>query len=328
MALVLVSVLLGAEILNYLRKHLSEGACQFCRAAPTKRANTSDGPPPNKCDHMMSYEQLYANGRDFFSYESPLPAWPPHKKSKERFQLLHLFDWNQHGQLELWKKFLDADYVTSSDRSLLQDSLGMFPDLDRVFLYSFVRYLKPSRIFEIGSGESTEVVMQAISVENTSCRHLTIEPYRHDQVPAGVEVVRQEVQELEIDFFDELSRNDVLFIDSSHVTMPYGDTLTELLTILPRLQTGVIVHIHDIFLPYDYPENWGKKNYVYTEQWLVALMLYGAEREWEVVWGSRMMMMENSAEILKMRSYPLREGQARPNGGSLWIRKLGVPRRG
>jgi len=279
---------------------------------------------PIDCE-AASYQNVYQMSRDFFNYESPLPSWPPPHNSKERFRRTQLFDWKVMQQLQLWRQFVEAEYVTKSLQNLLQDSLGMFPDLDRVFLYCFVQHVRPSRFFEIGSGESTEVVRQALRVGEIKSQHLTIEPYRTDQVPSGVEVIKQEVQELNIEFFDMLSKDDVLFIDSSHVTMPYGDTLTELLTILPRLESGVFVHIHDIFLPYDYPENWGNKNYVYTEQWLVALMLYGADKEWEVIWGSRLMMMDKSDEILTMPAYPLREGQTRPNGGSLWIRKLGVP---
>ena len=154
-----------------------------------------------------------------------------------------------------------------------------------------------------------------------------IEPYRASEVPASVKVLEVEVQTISFDVFDSLAAGDILIIDSSHVIMPYGDTLVELVTILPRLNSGVYVHIHDIFLPFDYQQNWGHKNKVYTEQWAVALMLYGAEREWEVVWGSRIMKVEKASEILKMPSYPLRSGQTEPEGGSLWIKKLGKARR-
>ena len=277
---------------------------------------------------IATYESLYEASREFFSYESPLPHWPPHEQSVKRFEVsINLFDWRVPQQLELWSQFKDAAYVTENLKDLLQDSLGMFPDLDRVFLYCFIRHHRPDKIYEIGSGESTEVVRQAIAHGNLRSKHVAIEPYRFNEVPKNVHVIRSEVQELEFTFFDGLSAGDILFIDSSHVTMPYGDTLTELLTILPRLSKGVIVHIHDVFLPYDYPKDWFKKNYVYTEQWLVALMLYGAEHEWEVIWGSRLMMTTKHNEILSMPAYPLREGQNKPNGGSLWIRKVGPPRR-
>jgi predicted O-methyltransferase YrrM len=277
----------------------------------------------------LNYDHVQQISREFFSYESPLPKWPPTAVNRGKFKaLLNLFDWKESSQLELWKSFIQGAYVTSKHHDLLQDSLGMYPDLDRVFLYSVIRHTRPGKIFEIGSGESTHVVQRALHDDDSiNCEHLSIEPYRAAEVPENVRLVQQEVQELEENFFDVLSKNDILFIDSSHVTMAYGDTLTELLTILPRLSAGVLVHIHDIFLPYDYPPDWFRKNYVYTEQWLVALLLYASENEWEVVWSSHLMATHYQKYMIEMPSYPLRPDQAHAKGGSLWIRKMGQPRR-
>lgn len=85
-------------------------------------------------------------------------------------------------------------------------------------------------------------------------------------------LVKRQLEDLQIENeFEALEWGDLLFIDSSHVVKPYGDTLLELLVILPRLKKGVIVHIHDIYLPHDYP--YDTKNFdrttVWTEQWLV-----------------------------------------------------------
>jgi hypothetical protein len=281
---------------------------------------------PRRGQDPSTYDHAYNVSRKFFSYESPLPKWPPHPAGKRKFStLLKLFDWREAEQLQLWNLFIKAGYVKTNHYDLLHDHLGMFPDLDRVFIYCLVRHVKPGRVFEIGSGESTGIVREALRHGHINCKQLAIEPYRFRDVPNSVEVVKKEVQELNEKYFDELIENDILFIDSSHVTMPYGDTLAELLTILPRLNRGVLVHIHDIFLPYDYPENWSNKNYVYTEQWLVALMLYGAGAEWEVVWGSKLMKTVHTAQVLSMPSYPLRNGQSQPTGGSLWLRKVGDP---
>ena len=275
------------------------------------------------------YGILFRASRDMFAYESPLPWWPPPQAAVDKFARLGpLFDWDVDGQVRLWERFIEAGYVTPSRRPLLQDYGGMFPDLDRVVLYCMVRYMKPRRIVEVGSGESTHVVKAALDdLGGGGTVHTVIEPYRASEVPASVKVLEVEVQTISLDVFDSLAAGDILIIDSSHVIMPYGDTLVELVTILPRLNSGVYVHIHDIFLPFDYQQNWGHKNKVYTEQWAVALMLYGAEREWEVVWGSRIMKVEKASEILKMPSYPLRSGQTEPEGGSLWIKKLGKARR-
>ena len=268
-----------------------------------------------------SYDELFQIARNMFSYESPLPKWPPPKAYLQKFaRLPKLFEWNVEKQIQLWKQFIYKEYINSSYYDLLRDHGGMYPDLDRVVLFCTIREFKPNRIIEIGSGESTHVAQKAMKLLDKKYEHVVIEPYRASSVPTGIKVIEEEVQALELDVYDSLNDNDILFIDSSHVVMPYGDTLTELISILPRLNKGVLVHIHDIFLPFDYMPNWGDKNKVYTEQWLVALLLYG-NQDWEVIWGSRLMMQEHYDLLLEMSKYPLNKGQILPNGGSLWIRK-------
>ena len=279
----------------------------------------------------MSYDFLYGESRAMFAYESPLPAWPPPEEAVRKFRYLGpLFEWNVAKQLALWASFVDEGLVRPEHHALLQDSLDSFPDLDRTTLFCMLRHFKPKTMVEIGAGESTYVAEAALKENGNGVEHIVVEPYRASSVPGYITVIEKEVQVLAFATYDALTENDVLFIDSSHVTMPYGDTVTELITILPRLAPGVIVHVHDIFLPFDYMPNWGtdsEKNKLYTEQWLVALMLYGAESEWEVLWGSRLMMQEHADAILKMPAYPLRSGQTKPNGGSLWLRKVGRARR-
>jgi hypothetical protein len=272
------------------------------------------------------YSAVYQQARSLFGYESPLPHWPPTKEATTKFaRIPQLFPWNVASQIVLWRNFVRKNYVKREHLSLLADNGGMYPDLDRVVLFAILQHIKPRIVLEIGSGESTHVAMHAINLIGTQVKHIAIEPYRYSAVPKSVEIIKSEVQTLGFELYDKLSENDVLFIDSSHVTMPFGDTLTELLTILPRLSKGVLVHIHDIFLPFDYIPDWGLQNKIYTEQWLVALMLYGADDVWEVVWSSRLMMKEHAGVLLEMDNYPFNPGQKVPNGGSLWIRKLGPP---
>ena len=272
-----------------------------------------------------SYDELFQNARNMFSYESPLPKWPPPKSYLQKFaRLPKLYEWNVEKQIQLWRQFIYQDFINSSYHELLRDHGGMYPDLDRVALFCMIQEFKPNKIIEIGSGESTQVAQKALQLLDKKYEHVVIEPYRASAVPTGIKVIKEEVQTLELDVYDTLNDNDILFIDSSHVVMPYGDTLTELISILPRLNKGVLVHIHDIFLPFDYMPNWGDKNKVYTEQWLVALLLYG-NQDWEVIWGSRLMMQGHSDVLLEMTKYPFNKGQVTPNGGSLWLRKKDNP---
>ena len=151
--------------------------------------------------------------------------------------------------------------------------------------------------------------------------HIAIEPFRSAEVPQGAQVIDMELQNLDLTLFDGHQDGDLLFIDSSHVTIPYGNIITELLLILPRLQPGVIVHFHDVFFPFDYPPKWFLKNMVYTKQWLIALMLYGAEFEWKVLWSAVWFAANHEEKIRSMPNYPM-GNQTSPIEASFYIRKI------
>lgn len=129
---------------------------------------------------------------------------------------------------------------------------------DAEYWYQLIRLIKPRRIFEIGGGNSTLVAIMAIRKnrdENPdySCKHICVEPYERPWLErTGASIVRQKVEDLPAGFFSELQGNDILFIDTSHVIRPQGDVLFEFLELLPTLNRGVIVHIHDIYSPRNY----------------------------------------------------------------------------
>lgn len=120
-------------------------------------------------------------------------------------------------------------------------------------LHGMIRHLKPKRIVEVGSGVSTHCMLEAIKL-NVSPTELTcIEPNPKPFLRAApVNLIEAPVQVVDIALFDTLEGGDLLFIDSSHSIAPGGDVLYLLLEVLPRLMPGVIVHIHDINLPYNY----------------------------------------------------------------------------
>lgn len=151
---------------------------------------------------------------------------------------------------------------------------------DSEIYYSMIRLKKPRRIVEIGSGNSTLIALRAIAANRSSdpdyaCAMTCIEPYQMVWLEsAGVEVVRERVEQIGLERFDALADNDILFIDSSHVIRPRGDVLREFHEILPRLQPGVLVHIHDVFTPRDYPEAWlRRERRLWNEQYLLESFL-------------------------------------------------------
>ncbi|HEY4345846.1 MAG TPA: class I SAM-dependent methyltransferase [Parvibaculum sp.] len=156
---------------------------------------------------------------------------------------------------------------------------------DSEILYSLIRKLAPRRIIEIGSGESTLMARAAIAknkCENPAydCDHICIEPYEQPWLEgAGVKVIRKRVEQCGLEMFRALETGDMLFIDSSHVLRPQGDVVREYLQILPNLNPGVYVHVHDIFTPRDYPEQWVlKERRLWNEQYVLEALLTGSAR--------------------------------------------------
>lgn len=156
---------------------------------------------------------------------------------------------------------------------------NQFVGLDPVVLHTMVRHHKPRLIIEIGSGYSTLVSANALRL-NGCGEMICIEPYPRDFIREGVpgvrELVNRDIQDVDVRFFDQLGENDILFIDSTHVAKIGSDVQYIFLEILPRLRSGVLIHIHDIFFPNDYPEMWIKeKNFFWNEQYVLQAFLIG-----------------------------------------------------
>jgi len=203
-----------------------------------------------------------------------------------------------------------------------------YGSVDGEILYSMIRHFKPNLIIEIGSGHSTYLSAQAVLKNSESDGNegklIAIEPYPRevlaDGFPGLTSFIRKKVQDVELDFFKKLSENDILFIDSSHVLKIGGDVQHEYLEILPMLNPGVIVHIHDIFLPGEYPEYWVKDMFrFWNEQYLLQAFLSFNEH-FEVLFANNYIHQkypEKFEEIFKNYN------RDTVNPGSFWIRKIG-----
>lgn len=203
-------------------------------------------------------------------------------------------DWNVPEQLELLDSFhyndeLSAFPMSVTEKDKFYYNNDMFNTGDAESLYNIIRHFKPARIIEIGSGFSTLMACNAIkmnSKENPSyrCEHICVEPYENlwlDKI--GVRLVRDPVETLDVDFFRQLGANDLLFIDSSHMIRPQGDVLFEYLEIMPLLASGVIVHVHDIFTPKDYLDDWiENKVKFWNEQYLLEAFLCH-NSQWKII---------------------------------------------
>lgn len=201
------------------------------------------------------------------------------------------------GKLDLmWIERAISRY--SSELSLLMSgehpgSFGFDPEnrffngSDAVMLYLMVREFKPKRIIEVGSGNSTRIVRAALSDGGVVANHVAIDPFPREDIQGLVDQIhRRRLEEIKssdlLDLVDSLHSGDVLFIDSSHEVRTGGDLAVIFCRVLPRLKPGVVVHFHDIFLPFEYPREFLETYPMWGEQYLVQTWMAQSARE--VLW--------------------------------------------
>jgi hypothetical protein len=159
-----------------------------------------------------------------------------------------------------------------------------FPRLDAAVAYALIRRLRPKRIVEVGAGHSTRFFARAVADQGCPTRIVAIDPDpRANLSGLKVELRRMTLQAAGETAFTGLAAGDIASIDSSHILMPGTDVDILINRVLPRLPAGVLVQIHDIFLPDDYPAQWSWR--AYNEQLGVAPLLQGGG--WRILWSSR-----------------------------------------
>ncbi len=147
-----------------------------------------------------------------------------------------------------------------------------FPRLDAAVAYAMVRGRKPRRIVEIGSGHSTRFMARAIADGGLETSLVAIDPAPRAPLPRDSVVhVRMPLHDADPAHVAALGVGDILFVDSSHIAMPGSDVDRVLNRILPDLPAGVLLHFHDMFLPFGYPDSWRWRGY--NEQLAVAPLL-------------------------------------------------------
>jgi predicted O-methyltransferase YrrM len=201
-----------------------------------------------------------------------------------------------------------------------------FESVDAEILYCMVRNFKPRRIIEIGSGFSTLLTAEALSYnksEGHEAEFTAIEPYPPEflqkQLPHPVNLKATRVQDVPLDVFRQLGAGDILFIDSSHVVKIGSDTLYEFLQILPILAPGVIVHVHDIFLPREYPRSWVLGDYrAWNEQYVLQAFLSG-NKDFSILWSGALMHYRYPEKLTAaFQSYD----PAKNLPASFWMRRI------
>ena len=238
-----------------------------------------------------------------------------------------LIEYNGEGALALMRdafmtyadEYNALPRTDTGDRSKFHLENEFFASVDAEALYCIVRHFKPRRVVEVGSGFSSLLTRIALDRNGGDSRLTCIDPAPQAEVAgAADEVLLKRVERVGLERFDGLERNDVLFVDSSHILRTGGDLDHIFFKVMPRLERGVLIHFHDIFLPKDYFEDWVmNKNWGFTEQYLLLAFLMG-NSGYEVVWPGQYMILNHPDEVLS--AFPSCTEDTAP--GSFWIRKL------
>jgi len=194
---------------------------------------------------------------------------------------------------------------------------------DAIFLYSMIRLLKPRRVIEIGSGYSSCVTLDTNErFFDNSIECVFVEPYpkklkallKPDDAQR-LTVIESRVQDIPLETFARLECNDILFVDSTHVSKAGSDVNHILFEILPTLTSGVYIHFHDIFYPFEYPKNWVMQGRAWNECYMLrAFLQYNAA--FRIRLFSHYLMTFHRAIV--ERHLPL---CAKNLGGNIWISK-------
>jgi predicted O-methyltransferase YrrM len=284
--------------------------------------------PPLICWPLDHYYSPIADTRALSGEPARSRVWP--RAAPETPGI----DWRPEQQVSLLRDqlachdgFSIADGPTDDPRDY-HAANEMFSRLDAWILQAMLRYLRPRRMIEVGCGWSSLVTARVIREQlGGSIDFTCIEPNPPAFLAGGVEGISRSialpVEQVPVDTFLELGAGDVLFIDSSHTVKTGGDVVFLLQEVLPRLADGVVVHIHDIFLPRDYPQEWVLAGRSWNEMYAVRAFLCfnsGFEILLGVAW-----MRAFHPDILGavLPGYP---EQYPDGGGSLWIRRAPTSR--
>ncbi len=208
-----------------------------------------------------------------------------------------------------------------------------YTEFDSFVLYSFIRDLKPSTYLEVGSGISTYYSRVASEMNNNQIKMICIEPFPYDKLFSlkNIDILKDEVQNIDKGIFSKLLEGDILFIDSSHIVKIDGDVPFLFLEILPILQKGVIIHVHDIPFPYNTPfpaEKWvlrevpPKLNWpMYWNEAMLLQAFLAFNDSFEIIFSGPLIRHSNE-EFLKENIDFYKDVKQNPDVfSSIWLRK-------
>jgi hypothetical protein len=302
--------------------------------AQPEHAATTHEPPPAQPPAGERVPQFVPPGHFYSPIVDPSELvveprrsriWPPTPRATPGI------DWREDEQIALCR-----DILALQDRLQFRVDAGddpteyfamndQYPPLDAWLLEAMLQWLRPRRMIEVGSGFSSLVTARVNrELFGSQMRFSCIEPYPRqfliDGVPGISGLLRSKIEDVPLGEFESLGSGDILFIDTSHVVKTGGDVTWIFHEIIPRLAPGVIVQIHDIFLPGDYPEAWVAEGRSWNESYLVHSFLT-FNGVFEILLGSQFMAARHPDVLAQ--AFPGWPTAPSRGAGALWIRRRG-----
>lgn len=271
-------------------------------------------------------------GQNFIRLDYPTaarnePRWDPHPELNE---LIGRHETAYRRSLETiagYREPLAEIALHSEDPAEPSWINGWLPGLDSAAIYAFLRARSPALYLEIGSGNSTLFAHKARRDGALPTRIISIDPHPRAEIDAICDhVVRAPLEAADQGVFGDLRDGDILFFDGSHRTFMNSDVTVFFCEVLPRLPAGVLVGVHDIYLPFDYPQEFADR--YYSEQYMLAAHLLAGNPAIEPVLAAWYVSVrrEFGDAIAPLWSHP-RLHEAEGHGGAFWwvTRNAAVP---
>jgi predicted O-methyltransferase YrrM len=204
---------------------------------------------------------------------------------------------------------------------------GAFEWMDARLLHYFLQKNRPKKIIEIGSGNSTLLIYNTKKMFHLDIEIICIEPYPNDFLKllskrGEITLITNQLENMDINIFKTLTENDILFIDSSHVLKLDSDVMYYFTKIFPILNKNVLIHIHDIFFPYDYPLEWLKEGRFWNEQYFLYVFLqYNNKFKIKFCNSYSGFKFKKQLEDIQKNVYEVKQDKIAPgfSGGSIWL---------
>jgi hypothetical protein len=259
-------------------------------------------------------------------YYSPIPSGKEFEEAIEKVTLTKPVgvDLNDDQQIflinNLAEKYSEISEWIENPKRAFDSGNSWFFGSDAITTAFMVSWIKPNRVIEIGSGHSTALLYDLkIDSPAQSFELLSIDPNieRAQSLLPRFRFIQKRVQDLPINFFNVLMENDILFIDSSHVLKTGSDVLFLYSEVFPVLNSGVYIHIHDVFYPFTYPDSWHKGRVGFNETYALRLILQS--KNFRIVFWND--YLEKTYSDIFIEKFPRLTNSSHPTSG-IWIQKI------